>query len=318
MQALMRFVGVLPQERPTQPHVALVYAVGNVIDGHGDGIIGARMQIASRTLSSTLRALQRDETVKAVVLRVDSPGGSALASEQIARAVADLKAVKPVVVSMGTLAASGGYYISAGATKIFATPNTLTGSIGVVGGKLALGKGLARLGIDTYSVTRGKHAGLWSVTTVWSKEERELVLALMKQTYDLFVNHVAEGRGKTSEEIDAVAQGRIWTGKAALEAGLVDELGGLHAALSEAHRLAGLDPTTQLEIYPPKPTLQDLLESSGGFPLAQVYGATWDELAARALGAVSPDMESIVRSMLERLAMLDAHPVLVTDFALHG
>jgi len=127
-----RFLGAMPPDRPVGDHVALVYALGNIIDGDGDGVLGARQEIASHTLVAALRALTADDHVKAVVLRIDSGGGSAQASELIWRAVADLKAKKPVVVSMSDVAASGGYYIASGATKIFALDDTLTGSIGVV------------------------------------------------------------------------------------------------------------------------------------------------------------------------------------------
>ena len=150
---LMRFVGMVPLDRPTAPHVAVIYAIGDIVDGDGDGVLGARQQIASHTLVATLRALTDDASVKAVVLRIDSGGGSAQASELIWRAVADLKAKKPVVVSMSDVAASGGYYIASGATKIFALPDTLTGSIGVVGGKLAIGPALGRSSaVNTFSM----------------------------------------------------------------------------------------------------------------------------------------------------------------------
>src|SRR4029453_10341477 len=149
MLKLARFIGAMPPDRPTGDHVALVYAIGDIVDGDGSGVLGARRQLASGTLVAALRALTADDSVKAVVLRIDSGGGSAQASELIWRAVADLKAKKPVVVSMSDVAASGGYYIACGANKIFALDDTLTGSIGVVGGKIAARDALARIGINT-------------------------------------------------------------------------------------------------------------------------------------------------------------------------
>lgn len=134
LMKLMQFIGAMPVAKPTTGHVAVVYAIGDIVDGEGDGVLGARQRIASHTLVATLHAMTLDDTVKAVVLRIDSGGGSAQASELIWQAVADLRAKKPVVVSMSDVAASGGYYIASGANKIFAMPDTLTGSIGVVGG----------------------------------------------------------------------------------------------------------------------------------------------------------------------------------------
>lgn len=299
---LQRFVGMLPPERPAGPHVALVYAVGNVIDGKGGGIVGAREEIASRTLVATLRALARDEAVKAVVLRVSSPGGSALASEQIWAAVDALKAKKPVVVSMGGVAASGGYFISAGATKIFADATTLTGSIGVVGGKIVLGDALERLGVKTYEVHRGERALMWSSMDPWSPGEREAVQQLMEATYERFLEHVAAGRGMERDAVHAIAQGRVWTGTQAKAKGLVDELGGLDAAIAEARRLGEIDEATALEVYPGDPTLRDLLSSFGtvqaGLPAVQ---STLQALRALGGGAspVTAQLESILRLVFD-------------------
>lgn len=261
--ALQRFLGLLPPERPSDPHVALVYAVGNVIDGKGNGTVGARQEIASRTLVATLRALARDEKVEAVVLRVSSPGGSALASEQIWQAVEELKKHKPVVVSMGSVAASGGYYISAGATKIFADANTLTGSIGVVGGKIIVGPALDSIGVKTYDVHRGAKAMMGSPMVAWTDEERQLVQAMMESVYEEFLGHVAAGRGMERDAVHEIAQGRVWTGIDAKAKGLVDEIGGLDAALAEARTLAGVGEDAPLEVYPGEPNIRDLITSFG-------------------------------------------------------
>jgi protease-4 len=261
--ALQRFLGVLPPDRPSEPHVALVYAVGNIVDGSGSGLVGAREEIASHTLVAALEALTKDDKVKAVVLRVDSGGGSALASEQIWHAASDLAASKPLVVSMGGVAASGGYYISAPAAKIYAGADTLTGSIGVVGGKIVVGDALANLGVRSYEVHRGKRAMLWSAMQRWNDDERSTIAAMMQDTYDVFVDRVATGRKLGKDDVQKVAAGRVWTGNAAREHGLVDEIGTLEAAIVDAHARAGLEPTTALEVYPPEPTLRDLLTSFG-------------------------------------------------------
>ncbi|HEX3762201.1 MAG TPA: signal peptide peptidase SppA, partial [Kofleriaceae bacterium] len=263
MQMVMRFLGALPPDRPTSDHVALVYALGTIIDGSGDGVLGARAQIASHTLVAALRALTADDHVKAVVLRIDSGGGSAQASELIWRAVSELKARKPVIVSMSDVAASGGYYIASGATRIFALDDTLTGSIGVVGGKLALRGALARLGVHTFPVGRGKRATMMASLGPWTDDERGAVRIAMESVYRVFVGRVAAGRGKSPEDIDRIAQGRVWTGARARELGLIDEIGGLDAALAEARKLARLDAATGLEVYPPAPTLRDLAVGLG-------------------------------------------------------
>lgn len=258
---IMELAGLQPRKRDRADHIAVVYAVGGIIDGAGDGLIGAREEIASRTLVAALRALTEADSVKAVVLRVDSGGGSALASELIWHAMDDLKAAKPVVVSMGGVAASGGYYISAGANRIYADENTLTGSIGVVGGKLAIGGALEKLGVKSFPVGRGKRALMWSSLGAWNADQRAAIQKMMEDIYKVFVQRVADGRGKTYAQIHEIAQGRVWTGKAALANGLVDEIGGLDAALAHATQLAGMESPGELEVYPPKPTLVDFVSS---------------------------------------------------------
>ena len=260
---LARFLGAMPAERPAGPHVAVVYALGNIIDGSGEGVLGARQEIAARTLVAALHALAVAPDVKAVVLRIDSGGGSAQASELIWRAVAELKANKPVIVSMSDVAASGGYYIASGATKIFALDDTLTGSIGVVGGKLAPGAALAKLGVTSYPMGRGKHATMAASLGPWSEDDKNLVMTSMRAVYDVFVGRVAAGRHKTPEQITAIAEGRVWTGTKAKELGLVDEIGGLDAAIAEARKLASVDAATDLEVYPSAPTLRDVLSRFG-------------------------------------------------------
>jgi protease-4 len=302
---LQRFVGMLPPERPSGPHVALVYAVGNVIDGKGGGIVGAREEIASRTLVATLRALARDEAVKAVVLRVSSPGGSALASEQIWAAVEALKAEKPVVVSMGGVAASGGYFISAGATKIYADTNTLTGSIGVVGGKLAPGKALDRIGIATFPMGRGKRATMFARLDPWRSDERSVIRDSMESVYETFLQRVAAGRGKTRDQIHAIAQGRVWTGGKAKDLGLVDDIGGLDAALAEARRLGGVADDVALEVYPPTPTLRDILIGFGAVQLPFGLDAVTTQVARE----VSPAAAAVVERALATLVSFRTTPV---------
>ena len=274
---LARFIGAMPPDRPAGDHVAVVYAIGNIVDGDGGGVLGAREEIAANTLVAALHALEVEATVKAVVLRVDSGGGSAQASELIWRAVAELRAKKPVVVSMSDVAASGGYYISSGATKIFALPDTLTGSIGVVGGHIAPAGALAKLGVATFPIGRGKRATMMASFGPWSADERDAIQKSMKSVYDVFVGRVATGRNQTPEAIDHIAQGRVWTGAKAKELGLVDELGGLDAAIAAARSLGKVDARTSIEVYPPAPTLRDVLR---GFGSVQTPFGLHAELAA--------------------------------------
>lgn len=294
MMKVSRFLGAMPPDKPAGDHVAVVYALGSIIDGDGDGVIGARQEIASHTTVAALRALTADDSVKAVVMRIDSGGGSALASELIWRAVADLKARKPVIVSMSDVAASGGYYIACGATKIFALEDTLTGSIGVVGGKLALRDALARAGVNTFPMGRGKRATMWSILGPWKDDERAAIRDSMEAVYRVFVGRVAEGRHKKPEEIKAIAEGRVWTGSRAKELGLVDEIGGLDAALAEARTLAKVDPSTALEVYPAAPTLRDLVASYG-----QVQAPLGLSEAIAALGTLDPTVAAATEHLVK-------------------
>ncbi len=316
---LMRFLGAMPAGRVNGPHVALVYAVGNVVDGGGGGTIGARQEIASHTVVAALRTLASDDDVKAVVLRIDSGGGSALASELIFVEVQALAAKKPVIVSMSDLAASGGYYIAASATKIFAMPDTLTGSIGVVGGKLAPGGALAKLGVTSFPMGRGRRATMMASLAPWSADERAAVQATMTAVYDTFVARVAAGRKQDVAAIRKIAQGRVWTGTEAKRLGLVDELGGLDAALAEAYALSKLSAdTTVLEVYPASPTLRDFVSSFGGGvaalgPLAALGSTAAPPGATRELAlladAVSPQAAAVVGRTLEQLVLLSRERV---------
>jgi len=319
MMKVSRFLGAIPLDRPLTNHVAVVYAIGNIVDGDTDGVLGAREHIASHTLVAALRTLARDDTVKAVVLRIDSGGGSAQASELIWREVTALNAKKPVVVSMSDVAASGGYYIASGATKIFALDDTLTGSIGVVGGKLAPRDALAKIGVNTFPVGRGKRATMMSSLGPWSDDEREAIQSTMQDVYRVFIERVAAGRHKTAGQVQAIAEGRVWTGSKAKELGLVDAIGGLDAALAEARKLANVDAGTGLEVYPPAPTLRDVMV---GFGQVQAPFGTSADTVHAALGelaAVDPVVahaaEHLVRlvlsfrtSMVQAVAMLPVLP----------
>ena len=196
--------------------------------------------MGSETIVKAIDKARKDKDVKAIVLRVNSPGGSALASDMIWRAVARAKAVKPVIASMGDVAASGGYYISMGTDRIFAEPQTLTGSIGVVGMIPNLSEFFPWVGISMQRLTRGKRAAAFNTMAGMGPEDLEVLRETMQALYGDFVAKVAAGRGKTPAEIEPLAQGRVWTGRAAQKNGLVDELGGLRDAIAYAKTKAGL------------------------------------------------------------------------------
>lgn len=221
-----------------QPKVAVVYAQGDIIDGEStDGSIGGA------TISAAIRQARKDTAVKAIVLRVNSPGGSGLASDVIWREVVLAKAEKPVVVSMGDVAASGGYYISCAADKIFAEPTTITGSIGVFG-MIPNMKGFFnnKLGLTFDGVETHKYAGMMTVTRPLTEEEKGIIQGFIDNFYHTFTQRVADGRKLAVAQVDSIGQGRVWTGASAQRIGLVDEMGGLQAATAEAARMAGLEP----------------------------------------------------------------------------
>jgi protease-4 len=221
-------------------HVALVDVRGGIATGRTRrGPMGR--QAGSDTVSAQLRAAYNNDRARAVVIRVESPGGSAVASEVIWREVCRLReADKPVIISMGDVAASGGYYIACPADVIVALPATLTGSIGVYGGKLVVDSLLERLGVSTGTVQQGAHALMYSARRSFSEDERTRFAATVDAFYHDFVAKVAEGRQRPIADIEAVARGRVWTGRDALEAGLVDELGGLRDAVRIARERASL------------------------------------------------------------------------------
>jgi protease-4 len=241
-----------PRRRPTLPvrrrkgHLALVRVHGAIGAGRSRrGPMGK--QVGSDSVTAALRAALADEHARGVVLHVDSPGGSAVASEAIWREVRRLRdAGKPIVVSMGTAAASGGYYIACPADVIVALPATLTGSIGVFGGKIVISDLLERVGAGTGAVWHGEHARMFSVRRGFDDAERERLSAVIDAIYHDFVAKVAEGRHRSVEEIHELARGRVWTGRDALERGLVDELGGLRDAVRIARTRAGLPDTAPL------------------------------------------------------------------------
>jgi len=248
------------------PRIAVIYATGMIASGESNFDSPSGQVLGSETLVDSLRKARADTTIKAIVLRVDSPGGSAIASDVIWREVMLTRNVKPLVASMSDVAASGGYYISMPAHAIVAEPATLTGSIGVVMLKFVIDGTLKKLGMNMEGVTSGRYADLYSPVRAFTAEERAKVQEQMQATYDTFVEKAAAGRNTTPERIDAIAQGRVWTGAQGKEIGLVDELGGLDRALAIAKQRAKLAPDSEVEIvvYPGRKSFYDLVRNPFG------------------------------------------------------
>lgn len=246
--------------------IAVIYAAGDITSGKSTFSGSGQETIGSDSLVKTINEARDDKTIKAIVLRIDSPGGSGLASDIIWRALELAKAKKPLVVSMSDVAASGGYYIACNANKIVAEPSTITGSIGVVGGKPVIKGFYDWIGVTNEYVLRGKNAGMFRETEKFSDTERQKFVEFIGSTYDDFITKVAKGRSKEKTYIDSIGQGRVWTGRQGKENGLVDEYGGLDKAIEVAKQLANLpaDKGIQRVIMPKPPSFFEELLNSGG------------------------------------------------------
>jgi protease-4 len=251
MSLLSAFGSQKKKPESKKDKIAVIYAVGGIETGKGGpGLFGGD-SVGSETLVEAIQEADKNATVKAIVLRIDSPGGSALASDLIWRAVTNCK--KPVIASMGDVAASGGYYIAMGCKKIYAEPGTITGSIGVFGLKIVTGGLEQWAGMKTDVVARGKNSGVNSSTFKWSESERKAMQETVEDIYATFVDKAAAGRTAagvkiTRDELLKLAGGRVWTGRQAKANGLVDELGTLDDAIAEAKRQAGVDSKADLEL----------------------------------------------------------------------
>ena len=252
--ALSRYLTAAGRPHKSGARIALIYGTGLITrTGSGAGALTNDTQFTARAIERAFNAAVRDKDVKAIVFRIDSPGGSATASETIWREVARAhQHGKSIIVSMGDVAASGGYYVAAPADKIVAEPATLTGSIGVLGGKIVLGGLLEKLGITTDSVQRGANADMYSLAQDFSPQSRQHLADELDNTYRGFKDHVAAGRHLSADAVEAAAKGRVWTGEDALRLGLVDALGGYDTAFALARRAANLpsDAPIDIVVYP--------------------------------------------------------------------
>ncbi len=288
-------------------HVAILHIDGNLVVGESAVIPLLGIELAgSVTLTREIAALRDDRDVKAVVVRIDSGGGSLLASEEIARELDLLRARKPVVVSMGNVTASGGYYLATAGQYIFANATTMTGSIGVFMPKIDLSGFLAKVGVDVDILAIGDRATLRSWWKPYSDDERAATLAGLQASYERFIDRVAAARAMTPEAADEVARGRVWSGVRAIEVGLVDRYGGMHEAVDRAARMAGLAArpghSPAVLHYPAPPTLIDRIRTLFGLGVSLPLGTAGvrergfgriDPLTGRALSFANPVLETL-------------------------
>ncbi len=312
-----------PELGDTDHTVSVIFATGVIMPGESrfDNFQG---KIAgSETIVAELESVGEDEDVDAVILRVDSPGGSALASDLIWKAIVEVQKEKPVIVSMSGMAASGGYYISCLADSIFADAGTLTGSIGVYAGKMSRTAMYEKIGVNREFITRGENALLFSDEGGFSENQRELFQNQLDAFYERFLTKVADGRGLTRDEAHAVAQGRVWTGYQGVDAGLVDELGGLHRALTSAKWTLGLKATDKIsvvtfgeEMSPLERMLLRSLRQGGMFGHLGASLASVDPMIA---GMVTvPQLWETLRNdgVMAAVALMDGRPVAMMPFSL--
>lgn len=265
--SLTDYSGAFKESKLSKDKIAVVYAVGEIESGEGDD-----EKIGSARIAKAIRDARLDKNVKAIVLRVNSPGGSALASDVIWRETVLAQKAKPFIVSMGDVAASGGYYISCAADRIFAQPNTITGSIGVFGMIPNAQKALSeKLGITIDTVNTNKHSDVGTILRGVSADEYEYVQQSVEHIYDIFITKVAAGRKTTKNNIDSVGQGRVWSGADAIKINLVDELGGINDAIAYAAKQAKVS-DYKLQLLPKQKD-----------PLQELLGNTKDEMETRAM-----------------------------------
>ncbi|HEX4053560.1 MAG TPA: signal peptide peptidase SppA [Tepidisphaeraceae bacterium] len=315
--ALFALLARKPHES-TRPGIAVIYAEGVIVDGSsGDGMFSQSENIGSDTMREAIRSAEKDDKIDAVVIRIDSPGGSALASEAMWQAARRLSKTKPVIISVGSMAASGGYYLASSGDFIFADPTAIVGSIGVVGGKFVLKDLFTKIGLNTESFVRGKNADLFSSSTEWDNRQRQQVTHWMKQTYDQFTERVMTTRKGKIKDIDAVARGRIFSAQQAKDLGMVDRIGGIQDAIAYAARKANLKPGDyDVRVLPAPKTFADLLngDTNGSdedsvmrfSPKLSVEVAGW-------MDVLEPSIRHALGLELDELMLLQRRPVMLTS-----
>ncbi|MEA2708576.1 MAG: protease [Phycisphaerales bacterium] len=298
-----------------KPQIGLVYVDGVITDGEGgESMFGNQKSAGSEDLRKALRMAAKDDNVKAVVIRIDSPGGSALASEVIWQSARRVAEKKPVVVSIGGMAASGGYYIASAADTIYADSGAIVGSIGVVGGKFVYTDLLTeKLGVTTESFSKGRNADLFSSNKIFDERQRKMVTGWMKETYEQFLNRIQTTRRSKIKHIDDVARGRIFAAKQGKDLGLVDEIGGLEDAIADAAGKAGLsDGGYDVRSLPQPKTLADIFGGGGGQDSSDSRTPFQPKIKIDVnafLGLLDAPTRKLVQQQLTTMTLFQKHPV---------
>jgi protease-4 len=310
------FGGKPKSQEPSKPGIGIIYVDGMILNGRGRASIFGSSGAWSTDIAKAIDEAARDETIKAVVLRVASPGGSATASEVILEASARLKQKKPLVVSMGDVAGSGGYYVAMGSDTIFADATSITGSIGVLSGKFMTTEMWKKIGINFKSFNRGKNANLLASDSVWTDEQRKQMEGLLNRFYDTFKKHVVEGRGsKLKKPLDDLAGGRVFTGKQAVELGLVDKIGTMQDAIEFAATRANLKDYDVRVVPEPRNLLERLMEDASGDEKDNRWitaqSGSLAEMAMPFLTDMDPARVRMIRAGLNQLQLLGQEGVLM-------
>lgn len=311
--AMLAMLTQEPQTDATEPTIAVLHLNGPIVDGDSTaaGLMGGA-SVGSRTLRNAMLDIEKDDEIKGVVVRIDSPGGSATASEMILIGLRRLAEIKPVWVSVGSMAASGGYYAAVGGDRIYVNPSSIVGSIGVVGGKISFGDLLGKGKVRVVERARGPRADMLGGTTQWDDAQRELVREKMTETYDLFTRRVSEGRDGI--DISKVAEGRLFVGQAAVDMGMADQVGGLDLVIGDLATELGMD-TFEIMDFPAPQSLDEVLQDTlGGFMGAKAgQAAAVAGVAAVLEGVLGAERFSAVRDQLSALSQLRDQRVLLTS-----
>jgi protease-4 len=315
--ALFAMLARKPAES-NRPGIAVIYAEGMIVDGKSaEGLFSQTSNIGSDTMREALRSAEKDDKIEAVVIRIDSPGGSALASEAMWQAARRVSKTKPVIISVGSMAASGGYYLASSGDFIFADPTAIVGSIGVVGGKFVLKDLFDKVGLNTEIFVRGKNADLFSSTIEWDDQQREQLTHWMRATYDQFTKRVMTTRQGKIKDIDAVARGRIFAAEQAKSLGMVDQIGGIQDAIGYAATKVNLKPGEfDVRVLPEPKTLAELLNGStkDSDDDSVMRFAPRTSMEAQGLFAMlGPSMRQALGMELDELMLLQHRPVMLTS-----
>ncbi len=316
----MAILQMMSKKQPVSEKLAvgLIHAEGEIVDGEveenpltGGGTVG------SENIRKAFRIASRDPNVKAIVLRIDSPGGSAPASEVMWQAVNAAAQDKPVIISVGSMAASGGYYLASAGDRIFADQSAIVGSIGVVGGKFVLHGLFEKLGITTETISRGKNADMWSMDKEWNDRQKRMVTNWMKATYEQFTERVMTNRKDKIKDIDQVARGRIFLAKQAKELGLVDEIGGLSDAIKYAANEGELkDGQYDVKLIPGSRSLLDVFSGGGGgsdVDAKMPWKAQIKLSVDSPLSALPPSLRARVIQQIHLMEVMDKRPVMLVS-----